>query len=467
MSSGAASWKKGATSARSEASSGTVKLREFAEELKSQQPVRLVAKSVDLLRAWKHRDHCDFLRTSLKLTSAQPQRIVVYCAGLGDSLPPVSWFLDAVVFVIGAKKAYGLTGMQPDDWHSKAPQLVTGSDFALSRFLEERGSNLWVSGVFPVFSYLSGMKPPSFRVLLPNAHFRPAQTYVESFLAVEMALLFVWVAHEFPSMKKDVLLIGESAGTQTMVSVPAMVAKSEFTIKRMVVSAPAMSTLRLSMLLQWSETHTVFLVHSEDKLCPVPAQCNEAWRAVEETGAKVVHLKLKCDHMNTAKFGHSRHTLLKPVIELDHFRAWLVGGQWTDIGPNFDLLSMAELVVIFNASLLLSRIRDPRNDFSRVQVPPTQSKQDLNFIGDYCLRMLEANSACLDPMANASQQGDMRTFFEDFRQQLTGVGSHSTADILAVRQEYSVFMLWTVIKWNRTHAWSQNGGVSKIQFGGR
>ena len=99
----------------------------FAQALAQQPWATFIPKSIDVCKGWKHWEHSDFLGVSVTLTSSEPQYIVIYCAGLGNSPPPTSWFDNAIVFVVRGKSAYGLTGMRPDEVHTKTPGFVTES----------------------------------------------------------------------------------------------------------------------------------------------------------------------------------------------------------------------------------------------------------------------------------------------------------------------------------------------------
>ena len=88
-----------------------------------------------------------------------------------------------------------------------------------------------------------------YRILLPPAHFRPPDAHLVDMVRDRLELLQRWITEVMPRISRT-LLIGESAGTHTLLAVHALLQKIGWVPDRVVMSAYAMPKSMMAKVLK-------------------------------------------------------------------------------------------------------------------------------------------------------------------------------------------------------------------------
>mgnify|MGYP003331483446 CR=1 FL=1 len=173
-------------------------------------------------------------------TSSNPTQLVIFCTGAGGKYPSRDAFPDSLLVVFSGGRGYGLTGyLQDNAVDGYKPQAWDESDLYVRQFCELYQSELRAANVFHSLQDNSCDAGNRYRVLLPPANFRPADAHLVDMVRDRLLLLRRWFPRVFPAIKRT-LLIGESAGTHTLVILRAVLASIAWACDRVVMSAYAM-----------------------------------------------------------------------------------------------------------------------------------------------------------------------------------------------------------------------------------
>ena len=167
------------------------------------------------------------------------------------------------------------------------PQGMAFTDIPLRRLLEQFGDEFREAGMLPVIRRPDNFKVYTHRVLFNPAHFAPANNALVSFWSDRLRLLPDFVERHF-QIRSPPLIMAESAGTHTAVSIFTLLCGMQWKPSRVLLSAYAMPAHMMRTLLSHKDlSNFLFAVHTLDHYCLVPP-LEKLQRLRGEYGANVL-----------------------------------------------------------------------------------------------------------------------------------------------------------------------------------